>query len=240
MTLPINLEDSVITFDPLWPEFAEEYGNRHRIANVVKLSGWGHGDQIATAFPWNYRYPLVPKFRLGREHLLSTTEGLVWFPEYKNISERWELAQGTQAFTAWFNANKITAVLSDAGRATQQIIQRLGGFWGVGKIASAGIVKLLDEMSRKPLARSVHYAEFRQKIKDAVGKDSWRMKEFETLVERKAVELGLELRCTKCRSWSWHALKQIDTHAFTGVVLKTIQAALVRRLPGLALPRTAG
>ena len=113
---------------------------------------------------------------------MPTAEGLVFFPEYKNISERWELVSGTKALNTWFNENKITAILSDAGRSTQQIIQTLGGFWGVGKIAKSGTVKLLDEMSRKPLTRSMHYSEFRQKIKDAVGKGIWRYKEFETLV----------------------------------------------------------
>ena len=153
---------------------------------------WGGKDQIATIFPCDYKNPIFPDFRLGREHLLSTAEELVFFPEYKNISERWELCSGTDALNAWLNKNKIIAIPSDAGRATEQIIKTLDGFWGVGKIANSGTVKLLNDMSRKPLTRSVHFAEFRQKIKDAAGKDIWRYKEFETLVERNVVELGLD------------------------------------------------
>lgn len=208
--VPIDLEKPVIKFDTLWPEFAAEYGNRHRVANVIAIEGWGDNDQIATAFPCNYRNPSYPKFRLGRETLLPTTEGLVIFPEYKNLPERWELVRGTDAINAWFNENKITATLSDAGRATQQVIQTLEGFWGVGRIASAGIVQTLNEMSRKPLTHSMHYDKFRQKIQKAVGKDIWRHKEFETLVERKAVELGLEIKCTKCGSWGWHPINRLD------------------------------
>lgn len=56
----------------------------------------------------------------------------------------------------------------------------------------------------------MHYAEFRQKIKDAVGKGIGRYKEFETLVERNAVELGLELKCAKCGNWGWHSIKHLD------------------------------
>jgi len=208
--LSVNLEKPVIIFDTLWPEFARKYGNRHRFANVIKIGGWGDKDQIATTFRCDYRNPSFPKFRLGREHLLPTAEGLVFFPEYKNISERWELCSGTKALNTWFNENKITATLSDAGRATQQIIQTLGGFWGVGKIAYPGIVELLDEMSRKPLTRSVHCREFENKINIAVGKGIWRYKEFETLVKRNAVELGLELKCAKCGNWGWHSIKQLD------------------------------
>ncbi|NQT01113.1 MAG: hypothetical protein HQ580_03760, partial [Planctomycetes bacterium] len=208
--ISIDLQKPVATFDTLWPEFAKEYGHSNRFANVIKIGGWGDNDQIATSFPCDYRDPKFPKFRLGIDQLLSTSEGLVCFPKYKNISERWELVSGAQALNRWFNENKIAAVLSDAGRSTQQIVQTLGGFWGVGKIANAGIVKLLNEMSRKPLTRSAHYAEFRQKIKDALGKNIWRYREFETLVERNAVELGLELKCNKCGNWGWYSIKQLD------------------------------
>lgn len=208
--LSIDLEKPIITFDTLWPEFAKEYGNKYRFTNVVKIKCWDDKDQIAKTFPCNYRNPSFPNFRLGREHLLPTTEGLVFLPEYKNLSERWELCSGTNALNTWFNENKITAILSDAGRATQQIIQTLGGFWGVGKIANSGIVRLLNEMSRKPLTRSVHYREFENKINIAVGKSIWRGKEFETLVKRNAVTLGLELKCAKCGSWGWYSIKQLD------------------------------
>jgi hypothetical protein len=206
----VDVEKPVVTFETLWPKFATKHGNKHRFANVVKMRCWGDKDRIATTFPCGYKNPIFPDFRLGPEHLLPTAEGLVFFPEYKNITERWKLSSGTDAFNSWLNKNKITAILSEAGRATEQIISTLDGFWGVGKLANSGTVKLLNDMSRKPLTRSVHFAEFQQKIKEAVGKSIWKYKEFETLVERNAVELGLELKCSKCGSWGWHSIKQID------------------------------
>jgi hypothetical protein len=218
--IPIDLDKPEIRFDPLFPEFAEDFGNPFRWANVVRLKDWSYKNQVATVFPCNYKNPSFPKFRLGREHLLPTSEGLVIFPEYKNLSERWDMIDGTTALNTWFNDNKISAILSDAGRATQQIIQTLGGFWGVRSIAHEGIVRLLDEMSRKPVTRSAHFAEFKNKIHNAVNKDIWRTREFETLVERKAVELGLELKCTKCDSWSWYPVKQLDYSLVCDLCLK--------------------
>jgi len=208
--VPINEDKPEIRFDPLFPKFAAEYGNCFRWANVVRLQDWSYKAQIATVFPCNYKNPSFPKFRLGRAHLLSTTEGLVFFPEYPNSSERWDLVDGTSAINRWFNDNKITAVLSDAGRATQQIIQTLGGFWGIRSLAHKNIIETLNEMSKNPVTRSAHFLEFQNKINLAVKKDIWRIKNFETLVERKAVELGLELKCSKCGSWSWYSLKQLD------------------------------
>ena len=218
--IPIDLDKPEIRFDPLFPNFTKDYGNRFRWANVVQLKDSSYKDRIATVFPRNYKNPSFPKFRLGGEHLLPTNEGLVIFPRYKNFPERWDLIDGTTAFNTWFKDNKISAVLSDAGRCTQQVIQTLGGFWGVRSIAHEGIIRLLDEMSRKPVTRSAHYAEFRNKIQNAVGKDIWRARNFETLVESKAVELGLELKCTKCGSWSWYSIKQLDYSLVCDLCLK--------------------
>ncbi len=221
--ITLDKDKTEIRFDPLFPEFSREYGNRFRWANVARLSDWTHQDQIAIAFPCNYRNPSFPKFGVGREHLLPTTEGLVFFPQYRNLSERWELTDGTTALNTWFDENKIKAVPSDAGRATQQIIQTLGGFWGVRALAHKGIVEMLDAMSRKPVTRSAHFQKFQNLIHDAVASDNWRYKNFETLVERKAVELGLELKCSKCGSWSWYSLKQLDYTLVCDLCLKNFE-----------------
>jgi hypothetical protein len=218
--IPINEDKPEIRFDPLFPEFAAEYGNLFRWANVVRLRDWSHKGQIATVFPCDYKNPSFPKFRLGHEHLLPTTEGLVFFLKYRNISEIWELLDGTTALNTWFNENKIAAVLSDAGRATQQIIQTLGGFGGVRSIAHKSIIEMLNKMSRKPITRSAHFKEFQNKIHAAVNKDIFRKGYFETLVERKAVDLGLELKCTKCGSWNWYSVKELDYSLNCKICLK--------------------
>jgi hypothetical protein len=135
---------------------------------------------------------------------------LVAFADYKGISESWTLKDGAAVISEWLKERSIEASFSPAGRATQQIIQTLGGFFGTGRLAHVGIVRLLDEMSRRPITRSAHVLEFRNKIDAAVGDDLRRRNTFETLVERKAVELGLELKCPKCDSWGWHPLSQLD------------------------------
>jgi len=220
LEVEINEDNLDIRFESLHPKFASKYGNRHRWANVVNLRDWSHNDQIATVFPCNYKNPSFPQFRLGREHLLPTTEGMVFFPEFKDMPEHWHLTDGTTAFNTWFKNNKITAIPSDAGRATQQIIQTLGGFWGVRCLAHKGIVELLHEMSKKPITRSVHVMEFKNKIHNAVNSDIWRDRNFETLVKRKAVELGLEVKCSRCNSWSWYSVKQLDYSLTCDLCLK--------------------
>ena len=171
-------------------------------------------------FPCNYKNPTFPKFGFGTEHLLPTTEGLVIFPKYRDLAEQWNLVDGTTALNQWFNDNQVPATLSDAGRATQQIIQTLGGCGSVFYLAHKGVIKLLDQMSRSPITKTAHYKEFRNKIHNAIDNKRWRERIFETLVQRKVVELGLELKCDKCGSWSWYSVKQLDYSLTCDLCLK--------------------
>lgn len=208
---PSTAGETAVHFDCLHPEFAEEYGVHHRWANVVRLQDWTGTDAAATVFPCDYRNPFVPRFRaLGGEHTLPTTEGIVIFPRFKNIPEHWTMPDGATAIGQWLKKNNVDSVPSDAGRATQQIVQTLGGFARVGDLANRDIVNILNDMSRRPITRSAHHQEFRNRIRNAVKSDIWHPHSFEALVERSAVELGLEVRCANCHSWSWYTLKQLD------------------------------
>jgi hypothetical protein len=222
-----DTEKPSIRFDCLYPEFAEKYGSNNRWANVVRLRDWTHLDQVATVFPCDYRNPKFPNFSMVRDHLLPTTEGFVFFSEYKETQNLWQLADGTTTINSWLKTHGINATLSDAGRATQQIIQTLGGFWGVASFAHANIVKLLNKISRTPISPSVQHQKFKNEIENATKGDIWRHRNFETLVERGAVELGLKLKCTKCSSWSWYALPQLDYEVSCSLCLRRFKFPLI-------------
>jgi hypothetical protein len=209
--IPVSSDAANIRLEPLSVAFASRFGNECRWANVVRLRDWSSSDEIATTFPSNYRNPTFPRFGIGGEHLLPTSEGLVFFPRFHRIQQHWTLTNGTTAINEWFRSKGITAGRSDAGRATEQIIQSLGGFWGVRSIANIGVIDLLNEMTRKPVSRSTHYKEFRNKVQIATkAQPHWGDTTYMTLVERNAVQLGLELKCMKCASWSWYSIKQLD------------------------------
>jgi hypothetical protein len=206
----LDLENPRARFPTLSPKFADEYGNHRRWANVVRLRGWGAADRLATTFPCNYRQPLYPRFSSSEDGVLPTTEGLTVFPRYKNSSEFWDLDDGTAAITAWLKSANISTRLSPSGRATHQIIDTLDGFFGVRCVANRAVIELLNGMARRPISRSAHYAEFKNQVSNALKGDSWKGKGHELLVERNAVQLGLELKCTKCDSWNWYSLTQLD------------------------------
>ncbi|GLQ50050.1 hypothetical protein ACFFJT_06765 [Dyella flava] len=212
-------ENTDIRFDSIHPDFADEYGSSFRWANVVSLRDWSFENKVATAFPVNYRDPTFSTFRVGKNNFLATTEGFVLFPSYRNVSHHWSLSDGFDAISKWLKNSNIEVSTSPSGRVTQQIVQTLGGFGGVGKIANESIVRLLQKMS-KSTSKSMGQGAFSGQIKNATKSDPWLDEAEENLIRQNAVELGLEIKCSKCSSWNWYALRDLDYKVQCSLCLK--------------------
>ncbi|HEY8162851.1 MAG TPA: hypothetical protein VIF34_11370 [Methylocystis sp.] len=212
-------EATHLQFECLQPDFADDNGGHDRWANVVRLRNWARDGEFATAYPCDYRAPMLPYFGLPihPEQYLSTAEGIVVFPWHRNSSEHWSIPGCASAIVQWFGSKGIKAVDSDAGRATRQIIKTLGGFREVSCIAHADVVELLNKMSRKPALKGMHHQEVRNRVGRALGADRLG---FETLVERRAIDLGLELKCTRCGSLGWYPLSKFDHEITCGLCLR--------------------
>lgn len=217
----VDLENPDIQLSSLQPTFADKYGNKNRWVNVITLSQWGSGDQVATCFPTDCRKPLPARYALGMREIRYTTEGFIAPCEYHSLPHFWRVIDGTRAFQEWLKLEDIKSIPSSAGQATQQIIRIMGGLRGTYGIAHGDIVKLLDGVSRRPHSRCIHHKEFENRIKNATKDQIWRGREFKSLVENKAVELGLELRCSKCSSWSWQPLDKLGYAIECGQCLQT-------------------
>lgn len=205
-----NEEDSQISFDTLAPDFAEKYGNEFRWANVVNLEDWSFENRITTVFPTDYRNSRYPKFGFYREFLSSTTEGLIFFPKYKDQYHKWKLEHGTLSINQWLKEYRILATVSDAGKSSQQIIETLGGVTQVWSIANKNIIETLDKMAKTPMTRSFQVNKFENMINKDIKKQEWMVPRSEVLASQKIVELGMEVKCSKCDSWSWYTLKELD------------------------------
>ncbi|MCG9126296.1 hypothetical protein JT359_01725 [Candidatus Poribacteria bacterium] len=224
MNLPFDGDNPEIRLDPLFPDFIREY-NLYRVANVVKLQDWSDeefvvrardriiNDQIASTLPIDYKQPTIlkflPDFLQNQQFILPTTEGLVFYPYRENIEELWNLVDGTTAFNQWFNENKIPAIRSDAGRTTKQIIDIIGSLNDIRFIAHKDIIEFLNKMAGR-INKSSDYCEFKNKIGKAIKKENPKDITFETLINKKVVELGQNLKCYKCSKWSWYSVSQID------------------------------
>jgi hypothetical protein len=208
--VPVGEDGLSVRFDSIHPPFAKKYGSDIRWANVMRVADQSYRNQIATVLPTEYRDPQFSPFRVGGDIFLPTTEGFVQFPRFREMPHYWELRDGMSAIADWLKVSKIEVQLSDAGRATQQIIQTLSGLGNLRCIASAPVVRLLNEISRRATTKSMQQREFINRITASVRGDIWHEHTAQSLVEGKAVELGMELKCSKCSSWSWYSLTQLD------------------------------
>jgi hypothetical protein len=142
------------------------------------------------------------------------------------------LRDSISAIADWLKVLKIEVQLSDAGRATQQIIQTLGGLGRLRSIASAPVVKLLNDISRRTTTKSMQQREFINRINAAVKGNIWREHTAQLLVEGKAVELGIELKCTRCSSWSWYSLTQLDYEVSCSLCLREFRFPVIEPTNG--------
>ena len=218
--LAVDGDEPSLQFESLKPDFSDLYGGKSRWANVVRINDWTHRDHFATTYPDDYRNPKRPSFGSGRGEVLTTSEGYVMLANYSVGRHFWRLETNASAINTWLADREIDTKLSGSGRATQQIIQTLGGLNGVSAVASANVVHLLNGMSRRPLAKSMEHHQFRNRVRDAVAGSVWNRGAAKTLIERDAVELGLEVHCDKCGSWSWYALNELATSLKCALCLK--------------------
>ena len=78
--IQISRDNPEIRFGPLFPEFANEYGNKFRVANVVRLQDWSYTDQVTTVFPCNHKNPTFPKSRVQNGTTSTHYRRIGYFP----------------------------------------------------------------------------------------------------------------------------------------------------------------
>ena len=205
VSLTYEFEKPQIKFDTLVPDFVKKkYNNKPLWTNVINIKDWHNESHTLTCFPTNYRNPVFPKFNYYREFLLPTTEGLVIFPESIN-RQYWNLHNGTEAINQWLSKLEIKANVSDAGKSVQQIIETIGGVPQLSILANKNTVELLNDMANKPLTRSMHAEAFKNRINTKNNKSP-----ASRLISQKVVQLGLELKCSKCDSWNWYEINNLN------------------------------
>lgn len=222
-SLPMDGEKPTLQFDALKPPFAEDNWSEARWANVLKITDWSFSDRFATVYPDDYRDPKRPNFGGGFGNYLSTSEGFVELARYSGARHLLQLETNVSAITNWLSDRSIGSRLSGSGRATQQIIETLGGLRGVSALANPEVVNLLNSISRKPLTKSMEHHQFRNRINRAVKGSLWNQDAGSTLINQNAVEIGLEVCCDKCGSWSWYSLAGLDLDLQCALCLKAFR-----------------
>jgi hypothetical protein len=216
--------DLSTSFPSLSPDFATRYGGRrHRWANAVRLSGHGP-DDIATILPFNLLDPDWPPARMGGDRVLVGSEGLIFIEQFKDSDQYVQLLASDQAFVGWLERQGIKAGLSEPGRIAKQMLENLGGMWGVHLLADMETLELLNKMAGAVRRRSNEDDTIEEtfELRTAPLKD-WidlieRRKQkrrlpsvtLENFTSKNIIKVGLETDCPYCRAKNWSSMTAVD------------------------------
>lgn len=217
---PINSENEnkMVYFNGLSPEFSERYNLsscKFRWANILQMDSSRINEDIATVFPSLYRNSAYIKFHYNLANpIFYNKEGLTVFPKWSGSLNYLNLFSNYEVVRFWFKSmNIIDVSMSASGKATTQIIKTLGGFINLWSISSKDVIELLNSISQSD-TKTMPVKEFRNRINKAsshIAGSLHKNRNFEMLVDKKAIELGVELHCHTCDNWGWHQIEKLNT-----------------------------
>lgn len=222
----IDTIDNSISFDTLHPEFADDHINRYRWANVIEIDNRFYADEIAVAYPNNLHDPSYPNLAsVSSRRTLTTTEGLVIFPEFKNSPQHLRLQDGTTAIKGWFERRNVRAEISTPGKYVLQIVKAVGSLDNLSSIANPQLIKLLNKMAQKQIewknqssdsppkfytGNTVQYSDLKREIFNINKNNTWASFSIEQLISGNVIKLGIEVKCSECESWNWHSIDALN------------------------------
>ncbi|BBO08499.1 hypothetical protein SG09_78490 [Bradyrhizobium ottawaense] len=212
------------TFEPITPEFADRHGGGdHRWVNVLKVSNFGRRD-IATVLPFNTFNREWPRLGSGGEQIPVGIEGWVFPQRYKNLNQYVSLMDTNDAIVGALGQLGIKAELSEPGHIARQMLENLGGLWGVHFLADLPTIELLKKMAgglrRKNKdddtleenfgLRTAPLQDWISLLAARKTRNSFSQENLEDYTKRNVIRLGLETDCPHCRAKNWSTLTEVD------------------------------
>lgn len=223
--IPLPDNDTSQTRVPsLSPDFAEEYGKGGlRWTNVLDFS-LNRRERFASILPFNTFDPTWPRLIPLSGRFLVGTEGWSFCHQYKERSNYIPLQSPDQAIIGWLEHHGIVARLSEPGHVAKQVLDHIGGLWGIHLLKDAETLEMLNTMAggirrtgkgenetevlfdrrSKTLKQWHDHIEVRKKRR------SLPYVSLNQLTDAQMIRLGLKSVCTHCHAVNWHNLKSID------------------------------
>ena len=227
-SLTLSVRDSkppAVEFLTLAPEFASLYGGgRHaRWVNIVNLTSL-HGNDVATVLPFNVATSAGPRMDLFAERVVVGTEGWSFPQKYKDVSQLICLHAQEDAIVDSLKHLGVQAHLSDSGRIAKEVLQHVGGLWGLHLVADPETLKLLNEMAGGTRTRKRGEAEAEEVFERRTRSERhWKVHvakrrnrrmhstlEISDFTNHNVLRLGLTTRCPRCTAVNWHSLTVVD------------------------------
>ena len=210
----VLIEKERIRFQLASPRFETGMGspNTPIWANVVHLRYADSSDEVATVLPEGMPKvgDLLDSMQFHEGWTRVTSEGLVSLCRYAERTVSWRLRDGVSVFREWLASRGFDSELSGSGRICLQMIRRLGGIFGIGVLANADVLHLLNKMAhglvetetdeseksgRKPRVRgrTASWAQWWGILRKPPNNDRWAEQRFSRLIDRGVLRIGLKL-----------------------------------------------
>jgi hypothetical protein len=212
------------TFETLVPEFSGRYSRgHHRWVNVLSISSYTNRT-IATVLPFNTFDRSWPRLGMGGDAIPVGSEGWVFPQRFSSLGQYVSLLSHNDAIVGSLGKFGIKAELSEPGHIARQMLEHLGGLWGVHLLADIETLKLLNKMAgglrRKSNEKGTVEETF--ELRTAPLKD-WtdliaarrnrrplQRHSLEDFTKRSVIRLGLETDCPHCNAKNWSTLTDVD------------------------------
>lgn len=198
-----------VEFESLYPDFIDTIGAKFACANVIKINHGPSDFNVPTAYPVDCKDSSFLRFTIGFDPIVSTSEGLITFPNHSGETHFWTLSDGAMVLQNWFLKNNIKISPSSAGRSTEQILRILPGSAALGSIRFKGVIEQLNKMASS-LTRSENLDAFKSNIKKASKTGKNICHPLKNLISCGVVKLGQEVKCNHCDYWNWFPLNNLD------------------------------
>lgn len=210
------------TFETLTPDFADRFGHGHRRwINALRISHYGD-KPVATLLPFNTFDRAWPRLGSGADAIPIGTEGWVFPQRYENLGQYISLLSADDAIVGWLATLGIKAELSEPGHIAKQMLEHLGGLWGVHLLADVDTLKLLNKMAgglrRRRNEEEIVEENFELRTaplkvwNDLIARrrGSLPAKLLEGFTSRNLIRLGVQTECPHCMAKNWSTLTVVD------------------------------
>jgi hypothetical protein len=204
--------DGSISLPQVEPKFVSRFGGhgKPRFANEVEFRLYGGADLFAEIIPEADDGMVRAIGGYGFRDWRFSNAGPVYLASHTDWSLTFSCPKAETVFSEWLRSRGWTSTLSTSGKIAMQMAKQLGGTWGISLLAHDGLVDFLCGLAGgKPISET----ELRKQLniiaqREKYGGDADRL--LKTLIDVKALSLGLEIQCPTCSIRSWFSVKDVD------------------------------
>jgi hypothetical protein len=205
-------EQEGLTFRTVAPDFIDQFGGHGspRYANEVELRYYGAVEPFAEVIPEGDRNLVRAIGGIDFDAWRFSKRGMVYLARHADWSVHLSAPKAEDIVQQWLRARGWSIELSSTGRLAKQMLKRLGGVVGVGRLANQRTIQLLERMAPdKTVKKDAFWSEInRIANEEEYVKDPVRI--LSGLMETDMFRLGIEVQCPVCTQHSWYALDNAD------------------------------